>query len=309
MAEFLAAGAVARRLNVAVTTLRSWHQRYGLGPSGHEAGTHRRYTPEDLGRLEVMCTLVANGVPPGEAARYASRAADMLSTDANPVGANTNAAPSLDDLAAAHPDAAVRAVADAAVQFDVDRLRTTLTEVIRHRGVVRFWDEVLRPVLVQVGEDACRNDQYIGVEHVLSGQVSAVLAAQPRPGSARPARILLACAEEEQHSLPIEALAAALAGQGVPSRVLGARVPAGVLGAVIRRTSPHAVLLWSHQRATADPEQFSAVRAARRRPAVLAAAGPGWDHATLPGRIAKPVALPDALTLLTTNVRGSVAGR
>ena len=85
MAEFLAAGAVARRLNVAVTTLRSWHQRYGLGPSGHEAGTHRRYTPEDLGRLEVMCTLVANGVPPGEAARYASRAPDMLSTDANPV--------------------------------------------------------------------------------------------------------------------------------------------------------------------------------------------------------------------------------
>ena len=138
MAEFLAAGAVARRLNVAVTTLRSWHQRYGLGPSGHEASTHRRYTPEDLGRLEVMRTLVANGVPPGEAARYASRAPDMLSTDANPVGANTKAAPSLDDLAAAHPDAAVRAVADAAVQFDVDRLRTTLTDVIRHRGVIGF---------------------------------------------------------------------------------------------------------------------------------------------------------------------------
>ena len=42
--EALSAGAVARRLGVAVTTLRTWHQRYGLGPSEHVPGHHRRYT-------------------------------------------------------------------------------------------------------------------------------------------------------------------------------------------------------------------------------------------------------------------------
>ena len=36
--EALTAGAVARRLGVAVTTLRTWHQRYGLGPSHHVPG-------------------------------------------------------------------------------------------------------------------------------------------------------------------------------------------------------------------------------------------------------------------------------
>jgi len=40
----LTAGAVARRLGVAVTTLRTWHQRYDLGPSAHEPGKQRRYT-------------------------------------------------------------------------------------------------------------------------------------------------------------------------------------------------------------------------------------------------------------------------
>ena len=50
----LTAGAVARRLGVAVTTLRTWHQRYGLGPSEHVPGHHRRYTAEDLDRLQVM---------------------------------------------------------------------------------------------------------------------------------------------------------------------------------------------------------------------------------------------------------------
>ena len=37
------AGAVARRLGVAVTTLRTWHQRYGLGPSLHPGGVNVVY--------------------------------------------------------------------------------------------------------------------------------------------------------------------------------------------------------------------------------------------------------------------------
>src|SRR4051812_18305775 len=71
--DSLTAGAVARRLGVAVTTLRTWHQRYGLGPSHHVPGQHRRYTPEDMERLEVMRRLTAQGVAPAEAAAWARR--------------------------------------------------------------------------------------------------------------------------------------------------------------------------------------------------------------------------------------------
>ncbi|MEV5446862.1 MerR family transcriptional regulator, partial [Streptomyces sp. NPDC052644] len=71
--EPLSAGAVARRLGVAVTTLRTWHQRYGLGPSQHVPGHHRRYTPADLARLEIMRKLTAEGVTPAEAARWAKQ--------------------------------------------------------------------------------------------------------------------------------------------------------------------------------------------------------------------------------------------
>src|SRR5918912_1763485 len=71
--EALTAGAVARRLGVAVTTLRTWHQRYGLGPSQHVPGQHRRYTPDDMNRLQVMRRLTAQGVPPAEAAAWARR--------------------------------------------------------------------------------------------------------------------------------------------------------------------------------------------------------------------------------------------
>jgi DNA-binding transcriptional MerR regulator len=61
--EPLTAGAAARRLGIAVTTLRSWHQRYGLGPSRHESGQHRRYTEGDLARLDLMRRLTADGLP------------------------------------------------------------------------------------------------------------------------------------------------------------------------------------------------------------------------------------------------------
>ena len=39
--------AVARRLGVAPATLRTWDRRYGLGPSEHTSGAHRRYGPAE----------------------------------------------------------------------------------------------------------------------------------------------------------------------------------------------------------------------------------------------------------------------
>jgi DNA-binding transcriptional MerR regulator len=44
----LSVAAVARRLGVAPATLRTWDRRYGLGPSQHSAGAHRRYSPADV---------------------------------------------------------------------------------------------------------------------------------------------------------------------------------------------------------------------------------------------------------------------
>lgn len=67
------AGAVAARLGVAPSTLRSWNQRYDLGPSEHRSGRHRRYTTADLVRLEHMRALVAAGIAPAEAARRGDR--------------------------------------------------------------------------------------------------------------------------------------------------------------------------------------------------------------------------------------------
>src|SRR5690606_35592128 len=70
----LTVAAVANRLGVAASTLRTWDRRYGLGPSSHQAGSHRRYTPDDVARLETMRRLTLRGVAPADAARIAADA-------------------------------------------------------------------------------------------------------------------------------------------------------------------------------------------------------------------------------------------
>ena len=67
----LAVAAVAKRLGVAPATLRTWDRRYGLGPSEHTAGSHRRYTADDVARLVIMRRLTLDGVAPVDAARAA----------------------------------------------------------------------------------------------------------------------------------------------------------------------------------------------------------------------------------------------
>jgi transposase-like protein len=317
--EGLTAGAVARRLGVAVTTLRTWHQRYDLGPSAHEPGKHRRYTEEDIARLELMQRLTADGVPSGEAARWVRERPMVLATatarrTAPTAGLARHATPGLHSMNSHGRDGgghnlpmgpaspAARGLGRAAMRLDAESVRQITSDAVRHLGVVRAWDSVLRPVLAAIGERHGRTGGLIEVEHLVSAVVSDVFGAVPRPPANGRGRVLLACADEEQHSLPIEALGAALAQVGVMCRLLGARVPPGALRAAVRRTGPAAVLVWAQSPNTATVGQLIALAGDRTRPPLMAVAGPGWRIDALPPGIAAPRTLTEAVELLRAAV-------
>jgi MerR family transcriptional regulator, light-induced transcriptional regulator len=113
-------------------------------------------------------------------------------------------------------------------------------------------------------------------------------------------RILLAAADEEQHTLALEALAAALGEAGVASRLFGARLPSAALLDAIGRTGPAAVVLWSQSVGTGSTAQLTRVRDAPRPPLVVAAAGPGWPDGELPPGITRLTGLAEAVQLLTS---------
>ncbi|WP_328464258.1 MerR family transcriptional regulator [Actinoplanes sp. NBC_00393] len=325
----LSAGAAARRLGVAVTTLRTWHQRYGLGPSRHEPGHHRRYTVEDMVRLQVMQRLTAQGIAPAEAAAWARRSdavgpglPEGSASDPDVLDGPASGAGSPDGLASgpAFPqapagggptialggraDPAARGLARAAMRLDAPSMRYIIEGAVTGRGVVLAWDRVIMPVLIGIGDRYQATERYVEVEHLLSRTVTEVLAGVPRPPRDRAPRVLLAAADEEQHTLPLEALAAALAENGVPSRLFGARVPSRALLDAVNRTGPAVVVLWSQLPATGGVEQLARLLGVPRPPLLIAAAGPGWPLANLPPEVTPLGNLGDAVRAVTAAAAG-----
>lgn len=262
------AGQVAGELGISQSTLRSWHRRYGLEPVASRPGTHRRYSTDDIVLLSRLCELVNDGVRP-------SVAAGLL-----------NGTMALREVR--------KAVMAAVKRLDTSACTDLVTWTIHRWGVVRTWDSVCRPLLTSIEQAQVNFPDCAEDEHALSWSVTAALRRVRQPRGA--ASTLLACAPGEQHSLPIDALAAALAECGVATRVLGAAVPEAALIRAITSTRPHTVLLWSH---SDDPAHRCAAEAAAELVPRFVVAGPGWRSSDDLG--ARPTSLSEAVAV----VRGS----
>jgi MerR family transcriptional regulator, light-induced transcriptional regulator len=353
-------GAVARRLGVAPSTLRTWNRRYGIGARELSPGRHRRYTAEDITRLEHMQKLILRGAAPADAARAAlaapvapgpardgadggpaagaadgtagggpgGRATAVLEHEGAADGraASGPAGPGGGDprdgadgrgpaevFPAARPgpghgsggrrlalpgaSAAARGLARAVLALDEKRASEAIRATLAQEGSIRTWEDLVVPVLSGLGTRFEQTGTCVEAEHLLS---VAVIGAFSRRTADLPSRVqhravLLASAEGEQHNLPLYALAAALAEQGVDSRVLGSDLPYFALAAAVRRTGPGVVFLWSQAPATGDPLALPDL-SPRRPGARLILGGPGWHRDRVPAGTRLVSSLPEALS-------------
>lgn len=276
----LSVAAVARRLGIAPATLRTWDRRYGVGPSGHATGRHRRYGGQDVARLELMQRAIVRGASPSEAARYALTT--MLSpglAPEPPVSARVLRLPGAGRVA--------RGLGKAVVAMDSVAAQRLLGEAIEASGVPRVWDDVVAPVLAAVAlrwtQSGAAETEYLLYECVLAALIRATpLVTAPR----NPRPVLLACAPGELHTLPLHGLDATLACRGLGTRMLGPAVPADALAAAIRRMSPAAVVLWAQLPRNADPSLMTVPKGRQRTRLFLG--GPGWAAVDVDPRSALP---------------------
>jgi MerR family transcriptional regulator, light-induced transcriptional regulator len=310
----LTTGALARRLGVSPTTLRSWDRRYGIGPAVRTDGRHRRWTPQDVAVLESMCRLTSTGVPPAEAARAAKESAATGPGGARvpprvPEPATRARSRAAGTLPLGDVRQECRGLARAAVRLDAPAVEAQLAAAVETHGLAVAWQEVMVPTLHAVGRKwASSGDRYIEVEHLLSWHMSTALRRCTSPPARRgdalgAGPVLLACVPGEQPTLALEALNAGLGELGLPTRMFGAAVPVEALTAAVDRLGPAAVVLWAQSRSTASlplarhiaGAQWG-VKGARRRPVVMLG-GSGWIGRSGQGML-RPTSFQDALDTL-----------
>jgi len=257
--------AVARRIGVAPATLRTWDRRYGLGPSEHVEGEHRRYCPQDLARLTMMRRLIVAGLAPAEAAEQARNCKSAVKVETLVKGFEVR-------------EEVVEAIYKALQGFDKAFIEKTLDHEIDTYGVEGAWSDVIVPTLFLIGQEWEINQSGIEIEHLFSEILKRTMHNRvvelKKPINARP--VLLAAVGEELHSLPLYALAAALCERNIDTYVLGARTPLSALSAMITRCAPPAIFMWAQLPKNAESKYWNEIPAIRPAPRIVVG-GPGWD--------------------------------
>lgn len=262
MEEFLPVASVARRLGIAPATLRTWDRRYGLGPTHHEPGEHRRYSAADMAKLTVMRRLITSGVVPMEAARQARIYHGEI------------------DLVSLVEEIRVReelvdALYRAAFALDAAFVEEAIRTEVEKSGIVSAWQDVIAPLMLMVGDSWAATGKGIEVEHLLTEIIKRILRAIDVKHPVNPHPVLLAAVGDELHSLAIYALAAALAEREIGAHFLGARTPLDALTAMVKRSAPPAIFLWAQMPEHGDPKFFRDIPAVRPAPRIVLG-GPGW---------------------------------
>ena len=266
----LTVAAVARRLGIAPGTLRTWDRRYGLGPSEHLVGQHRRYSQQDLTRLLYMHKLVISGVSPAEAATLASTYTVMPGITHIP------------QLTLVDEDL-VNYLFKAAEVLDRKTVETEIRSQISLKGTVDTWTNLLVPLLRKMGDEWEKSGEGIAAEHLVTDALKRILGERifvENPRNEVP--VLLACIGDEMHSLAITALAASLAEENIQVHLLGPRTPVQALAEVVRRCAPPAIFLWKQLPENATLESLKTLPTVRPAPRIILG-GPGWTPAESEG--------------------------
>ncbi len=239
---------VARRTGLSPDLLRAWERRYGVVTPGRSAGSHRLYSDADIERLNLVRQALAGGRRIHQVARLSPpELRSLLEEDRSargpaPVpfvaqkGAGEPNGPAADDLAPFL--AAVRGL-------DQARLEALLADAALRLPVPLLVEQVLRPLLDQVGHEWTSGSLRISNEHLASAAVRSFIGglrtAQPAPSGAP--ELIVATPAGQLHELGALTVALVAEADGWLVTYLGPNVPADDLAAAARQRAPRAIAL------------------------------------------------------------------
>lgn len=221
---------VAELTGVPAATLRAWERRYGIPVPQRTPSSYRVYSDEDIAMIRRLRSMCDEGMSPSEAARLVLSDIDA----SQPVHAGTE-----EDPLAPVRDGIIAAVD----RFDARRLERELERASVLGPATTIIDQVLRPVMIDVGERWHDGRMSVAQEHLATESITTaarrlLTLVQPE-GESR--TVLLACFADDEHAFPLQALAVHMATWGWRSVLLGARTPPSAIGHAVEELRPDLV--------------------------------------------------------------------
>jgi DNA-binding transcriptional MerR regulator/methylmalonyl-CoA mutase cobalamin-binding subunit len=204
MSSGLNIAALARRTGVAPDTLRKWEVRYSILKPSRTPGGQRRYSEREVARVLWLKARMEEGYRVGEAAALLG-----------PIDAVEGA-----------PAQQLEAILAAVARSDQARTGLLLDQVFALNPLECALADVIRPLLLRVGEAWREGVLSVAQEHLLSEALRARLGqfvGDPTGGIRGIA--VLACAPGERHELGLMIAAVGLRNDGWQVVYLGADTP------------------------------------------------------------------------------------
>jgi DNA-binding transcriptional MerR regulator/methylmalonyl-CoA mutase cobalamin-binding subunit len=233
--------AVAQATGLTVETLRAWERRYGVVVPQRDPTGRRIYRPEDVVRLRRLREATERGHP---ISRLASLSEDGLARLLADAPARVEAT----------SNAFVDRILEAAQQFQVSACEQAVTLAVALLPARELVNEVLAPLLREVGERWHRGEFSIAQERLVSTcvrrHVGSVLETYDRGASKQ--GIVFATLQGERHELGLLMSAVVCANRGFKCHYLGADLPGAEIAQYTREVSASVVALSVVMQETVD---------------------------------------------------------
>ncbi len=234
---------VARRTGLSVDVIRVWERRYGVVSPQRSATQRRLYSDADIRKLSLLHRATQAGRRISDLAGLEeSEILALLSEDrahlpgalaADKTGQQEGGDPYLD------------ACLSAIEQVDQRALERALAEASVALGIPELLEQVIAPVMKQIGSHWQQGKARVGHEHFASATIRSFLGhlvATANMSGTGPT-LLVATPVGQNHELGALMAALIAAGDGWRVAYLGPNIPARDLAAIAKQQQPRAVAL------------------------------------------------------------------
>ena len=205
---------VERETGLSKDTLRVWERRYGFPTPERDANGERLYAPFQVRRLAQIKRLIDRGHRPGKLLTLDEAA--LLALDTTP--GTRPATPDQQQL-----DAWLQLVK----MHDSEALQRQFYREMAKRGLSRFVQDIVAPLITRIGEAWSRNELGIFEEHLFSQHLEKLFRttlANMAPQAGSP-RVLLTTLSGEEHTLGLLMVESLLVVEDAYPVLLGPQTP------------------------------------------------------------------------------------